>query len=728
MWPHGWGHPQGWPQGQQQWHQGQQQWQQGQQQWPQPQQMPQQMAVMLVPTVPTMPPMPLAPTPLEYLGGAKGQAKGQEISPSPQHGQGPQEGRGKGETKGEGKGKVGKAQGKGLSPSPGKGQSKGQTKDKSKGKGGKAQGKGLSPSHEKGQDQSDSTGNGGKERKTPEQVKLDGRKRREQATVTDRSNTYWKGAYRVPYFHRRQRVPPGKMRKITTNLITQWKEKRTREGKQYLDKYWDGLQWSNYDPKSVAAFQRELPKMRKHMEDVFEHCFSEPRIIKDITGEGMLEFLDAELWPHGPSLNELPGIARPDNPKDTPDMQGKKKVWDAWFTDYAPEFWEHLFADCPWTTGEGKDICSSPDDPRSAESVADLIPKCSWLNFHGTSLTSGLVAVCQNAINRGEGGRGRPAKNDPYEAPAKKKDEEKKMAYEITCGRGVYTTADFQKARDYALPYANLEASKISAQIVLLVRIPGSLEKIGVQFKVQDASKRSYLQQQDLEGKEAWLPWNWAAFDLETTLPKWLEENQLIPADFAIRRGFTRWLRKSGKEFKLKNWEHDARHYQLRHEPEMQKRYDRCAMQTGAETSHYGEARWSNVDSQMYEVTSSAVSVVAMLVGYGPFQGKKNSDICQSRAGQAETSLDVNCLPPLCRPDNVEEKNKWLAVWREKPKEEREKPGTRVDPASSSGAAASSSGAAASSSEPQGLKLERPPTPPSPPPGDPPVDDFVPEW
>eukprot|EP00974_Lingulodinium_polyedra_P005254 495551-Lingulodinium_polyedra.AAC.1 len=55
--------------------------------------------------------------------------------------------------------------------------------------------------------------------------------------------------------------------------------------------------------------------------------------------------------------------------------------------------------------------------------------------------------------------------------------------YETAFGRGVYSSSEWAKARGYAAPRAAPKASKATASIVLLVRSPGSLEKVGVVFK-----------------------------------------------------------------------------------------------------------------------------------------------------------------------------------------------------------------------------------------------------
>ena len=50
-------------------------------------------------------------------------------------------------------------------------------------------------------------------------------------------------------------------------------------------------------------------------------------------------------------------------------------------------------------------------------------------------------------------------------------------------GRGIYSSHNWEEALSYASPYAKLEGGhcpEITAQIVLLVRIPGSLDQVGV--------------------------------------------------------------------------------------------------------------------------------------------------------------------------------------------------------------------------------------------------------
>ena len=69
------------------------------------------------------------------------------------------------------------------------------------------------------------------------------------------------------------------------------------------------------------------------------------------------------------------------------------------------------------STEEGKDLCPSPEEGKSStEDGKDLCPslyqKSSWLGYHGTSITSAIVSVAMNWINRSEKVFGEPGPND----------------------------------------------------------------------------------------------------------------------------------------------------------------------------------------------------------------------------------------------------------------------------------------------------------------------------
>ena len=127
----------------------------------------------------------------------------------------------KAKKKGKGKGKAKKGKGQGQEKGEGESfQGQEQAKGKSRGS---SEGKGLSPSpwtgggeEAKGDKKGQKAKGEGKAPKTAEQVKQHSKQRREKWTMTERANTVVDPqGYRVPYYHRRQRVPPGKLRSRT---------------------------------------------------------------------------------------------------------------------------------------------------------------------------------------------------------------------------------------------------------------------------------------------------------------------------------------------------------------------------------------------------------------------------------------------------------------------------------------------------------------------------------
>ena len=186
------------------------------------------------------------------MGHGQGRDKGHEQGKSNIGGKGKaKKGKGQGQEKGEGesfqgqeqaKGKSrGSSEGKGLSPSPWTGGGEEAKGDK---KGQKAKGEGKAP-------------------KTAEQVKQHSKQRREKWTMTERANTVKDPqGYRVPYYHRRRREPPGHLRKITDRFVPEWKKKRVEEGalfSKYKGNFMNSRQWEE------AKFQQHLNLMREEL-------------------------------------------------------------------------------------------------------------------------------------------------------------------------------------------------------------------------------------------------------------------------------------------------------------------------------------------------------------------------------------------------------------------------------------------------------------------------------
>ena len=114
-------------------------------------------------------------------------------------------------------------------------------------------------------------------------------------------------------------------------------------------------------------------------------------------------------------------------------------------------------------------------------------------------------------------------------------------------------------------------------------------------------------------------------------------------------------------------------------DPELQKRVSRKAMQEKAQKTHTGEERWTNIDRHFIEVCSSACAIVGFFVGYSVALGRNNSDLCLSRRGDAEVTIAWGLIPPLCRPDNIYQKNMEIKKKRQKRESETTR-GAEHDP------------------------------------------------
>ena len=206
--------------------------------------------------------------------------------------------------------------------------------------------------------------------------------------------------------------------------------------------------------------------------------------------------------------NDIPVFGKPQDP--CPDST---KVWDLWLTGFNPQWHKHLFGDCPLNScGTGKGLCPSLSQSKVKEEVKEegqeegqgtssrstgtgkdlcssLTQKSSWFSYHGTSITSAIVALCLNSLNKSEKVFGDPAPNDAEHPRAGQGAVAYgEGTYETNAGRGIYTATQWEKALSYASPYVVIpekgasgepkwkkgETPEIQAQFVLLVRTPGS--------------------------------------------------------------------------------------------------------------------------------------------------------------------------------------------------------------------------------------------------------------
>ena len=467
----------------------------------------------------------------------------------------------------------------------------------------------------------------------------------------------------MPWFHRRGRFSYCKLRRITEQFIDKWKKKRQADWQVYnaLKNSWEGNLnlWRN-----VLEFNPMLQTTRHWLQnDVFGKIgFPTPRIV---TGDGRAAFLKTELWPGGPSLSQLTGDAVPD--LDTIGvLEHKDRVWDFWLTDYDPDFWMHVFEGGGTLGkprgntshgGKGKVAGGASSSNGDGQGLSLDLPRSSWLVFHGTSFHSGLCAICGNSLNRSESKRGKPSPGDAKAQEVARQTHGGR--YETTAGRGVYCTQDWEKAYSYSLPFTDRRVSGI----VLLLRVPGSLEDVGVTLSLGMAKHRTVRTQKDLDGNVMHLDSNWALFS--RTNAQELADSVRGTKESIEKNLFNRAVRKPEEEMKLVDVIKDAMNQTIPLDTELNKRNDRHAMQADADKSHIGERRWTNIDQCAFEVMSSHDAVVGFFVGYGPAESNAKNHITLSRNNQAEVDLDWDMVPPFCRPDDIVTKNAELARRRQ---------------------------------------------------------------
>ena len=474
-------------------------------------------------------------------------------------------------------------QGQGLSPGP---QPKARPADKDN----KSCGQELSPGHGQGSASPDA-GKGGRQKgsgkSTAEYNRLKRQRRKEKQADADRTNSFQKDGFRVPWFHRRGRFSYCKLQRITEQFIDKWKKKRQADWQIYnaLKNSWEGNLnlWRN-----VLEFNPMLQTTRHWLQnDVFGKIgFPTPRIV---TGDGRAAFLKTELWPGGPSLSQLTGDAVPD--LDTIGvLEHKDRVWDFWLTDYDPDFWMHVFegdtlGEPRGNTshgGKGKVAGGASSSNGDGQGLSLDLPRSSWLVFHGTSFHSGLCAICGNSLNRSESKRGKPS---PGDAKAQEVYEARKKhggRYETTSGRGVYCTQDWEKAYSYSLPFTDRRVSGMTIYIVLLLRVPGSLEDVGVTLSLGMAKHRTVRAQKDLGGNVMHLDSNWALFS-RTKYAQELADSVRGTKESIEKNGFNRAVRKPEEEMKLVDVIKDAMNQTIPLDTELNKRNDRHAMQADAD-------------------------------------------------------------------------------------------------------------------------------------------------
>ena len=151
-------------------------------------------------------------------------------------------------------------------------------------------------------------------------------------------------------------------------------------------------------------------------------------------------------------------------------------------------------------------------------------------------------------------------------------------------------------------------------------------------------------------------------------MPEVMEQYKIDPESIPWDVGFLRTFCEKGKglwNFESKRMRELLEANNFPFDPQLQKTQNRREMQTVAEANtRTGEPRWHMLDRECYENRSSMCIIVGFFIGYCCAQGKHNAGTTTSRTGYAEHGLRWESIPPLCRKDNVFEKNALLEHMR----------------------------------------------------------------
>jgi len=127
--------------------------------------------------------------------------------------------------------------------------------------------------------------------------------------------------------------------------------------------------------------------------------------------------VQSELWPGGPLFSDKDGDATCDLPAASPN---DNSVWDFFFTDFAPDFWQQFPKDGYNENGEA------------------------WLSWHGTHIYGGLCGLASNYLARSESENGQLTDHDRAQGASPGNIAKRKM--ETAVMRGIYTSPEFTKA------------------------------------------------------------------------------------------------------------------------------------------------------------------------------------------------------------------------------------------------------------------------------------------
>ena len=172
------------------------------------------------------------------------------------------------------------------------------------------------------------------------------------------------------------------------------------------------------------------------------------------------------------------------------------------------------------------------------------------------------------------------------------------------------------------------------------------------------------LWQRDEKGEDFWLPSVWTLLLEDKNRSEVMAQNNLNPKEVE-EKGLFHCLREKGVSFLPTRQVQKASANALTIHKELLERQNRHDMQTKAEQGHSGEPPWTCEDQHGEEVISSVCAVVGFFIFYGVLAKKLPTMTTTSRKTQAEHNVKWNIVPPLCRLDNLEEKNAALQAMRE---------------------------------------------------------------
>ena len=586
--------------------------------------------------------------------------------------------KGQGKHKGKGKGE-GTPKGQGLCPSPAdpspKGEPKGAAKGKAKGAAtGKdtPQGQGLCPSP--GSPSPEAAPEGHEAADDKEKMSESKRRREARKQVwhsKDRVNILWKGKFRVPWFHRRAHRSPKECRRMSESMIPRLKEFLKSSECEYAYRE-AAKEITTWPTKEDFDVNRET--LRKFFGRI---GLDNPRIIEDAdlkANHGRL--LETQMWPDGPKLKDFWGDARPDFPASD---SHRRVAWDLWLLDYDPDFWPTLFtgqglpSSAGSSTDKGKGVCpgpsagsstdKGPSPGPSAGSSGDeeyRIPSSSWLSWHGTNIYGAVQGVCMNIMHKSEKTGGRAAPGDPEVKHPGPKAKDVEFGLETSVTRGIYSTANFVKASAYAMPHY-FHGAGLWTRFVLLLRIPGHEHEVGITIKLGAKSKGLWMNKGKMED-------NWPFISLLEHVEDFVKEQGWTFKEIN-EKGICRKCTETETSFRPKKILREYETMDFWPDEMLERRKDRLKMQDESEKTHMGETPWTNVDNMGYEVVSSRCSVVGMLVGHAATIAKA---ITGSRAQTGTQGVDFRFLPPLCRPDDIDDKNFMLQEKRAQKRQSEE--------------------------------------------------------